>query len=121
MNSTEIQELRKELRHFSGTECYYRHFLYPKYVYTEGVKYLAEQAESYWLIDYIFSHQSLASIRGERFQVWKLNVQDHRAKMVVEEGNDKHIATFTIPYTDFPLESFTLWMVDKILLLPSEY
>ena len=43
-----------DLSQFIGTENYYRHWT-GHGVYTDGVKYLAEKAGAYWLIDAILS------------------------------------------------------------------
>ena len=43
------------------------------------------------------------------------------AMVTVEDGNYNQLAKQNIPYTDFPLMDFTFWLVNGILLLPSEY
>lgn len=121
MNNDEINRLKTELRYFSGSEQYYRNPLFGGYVYTEGVQHLAEQAGAYWLIDTILSHQLEPKLKGQPFQVWKMTVQDDSAAVTVEDGNDNIITSLTIEFTDFPLEEMTLWLVDKTLMLPSEY
>jgi hypothetical protein len=118
---TETINLIQALKQFTGTEQWYRNPLFPKYLYTDGVKYLAEQAGAYWLIDYIFSKQNLRTIQEQGFQVWKLIVDDGRAIIKVEDGNENLIKEFKISYTDFPLKEFSLWFTDSVLLLPSEY
>ena len=61
-----------------------------KYNYTDGVRYLAQNAECYWLLEFIFSHQLNAKIKREPFQVWKIEVlKEGGAKIWVEDGNDK--------------------------------
>ena len=121
MEKSDIAVLKAELRQFTGSETFYSSSLYRGYVYTEGVKHLAGEAEAYWLIDYILSYQLDPNLTEQPFQVWKMTVQDNSATISVEDGNDKNIATFSIAYTDFPLEEITLWLIDKTLLLPSEY
>jgi len=59
--------LLKELQHFTGSEKFYRHPLFRIFVYTEGVQFLAEKAEAYWLIDYILSNQVDEKIKAEEF------------------------------------------------------
>ena len=46
---------RIDLSGFTGTENWYRYAMMPRFTYTDGVKYLAEQAKAYWLLDAIFS------------------------------------------------------------------
>ncbi len=121
MNNDNINILKNELKQFTGSENCYQNPLFRGYVYTEGVKHLAKQAEAYWLIDYVLSHQLDPKVKVYPFQTWKLITQDNSATVTVEDGNKNEIASFTIGYTDFPLEEITLWLVDKTLLLPSEY
>lgn len=122
MKKEDIGRLKAELRQFTGTEQYYYNPLFKDFKYTDGVKFLAERAGAYWLLDYIFSNQPHRSLRGEAFQVWKIRVnQDDSATLTVEDGNDNVLTTFRIEYTDFPLEEFNLWLIDKVLILPSEY
>ena len=37
------------------------------------------------------------------------------------DGMDHELAAQAIPFTDFPLEEVSLWLVDGTLMLPSEY
>ena len=46
---------------------------------------------------------------------------NNSATVTVEDGNDNIITSLTIEFTDFPLEEMTLWLVEKTLMLPSEY
>jgi len=42
-----------DLAQFTGSEQLYRHSLVKRFCYTDGVKYIAERAGAYWLIDEI--------------------------------------------------------------------
>lgn len=122
MDKQETGAFKAELRYFTGSETIYRHGLFHGYVYTEGVQYLAERGGAYWLIDHILANQALAVLKGQPFQVWKMAVNDDEsARIAVEDGNGHELTFFHLGYTDFPLEEMTLWLVDKTLLLPSEY
>ena len=113
-------KLIENLKQFTGTEQWYKNPLFPQYLYTDGVKYLAEAAGAYWLIDYVFSNQILETIKKQPFQLRELTIDNNEATMKVEDGNEMLIKEFKISYTDFPLEKFTLWFADGVLLLPSE-
>ena len=52
MNSTHT--LISELSQFIGTENFYR--ITPRHLLTDGTKYLAEKAQSFWLMDAVASH-----------------------------------------------------------------
>lgn len=111
-----------DLAQFTGTEVWYRHALSPGVTYTQGVQFLAEKGEAYWLLDKIATNQLVAEIRAQPFQVWKLVVFDGAtATLSMEDGNGALIYSERIEYTDFPLPEITLWCVDRVILLPSEY
>ena len=112
------------LEQFTGTERYYKHWL--GILYTDGVKYLAEEAGAYWLIDAIASWQASPKVKRDRMlqriQFWKLRVNpDNSAVLVCERDSDDVALTQEIEYTDFPLESVTLYLSECVLMLPSEY
>lgn len=122
MPKQENHSLKSELRHFCGSDQFYRNPLFKGYVYTEGVQHLAEQGECYWLIDYIFSHQLEPQLKAQPFQVWKIHVNEKdQAVFTVEDGNKEQVMQRHLGYADFPFQHFTLWLVDKTLMLPSEY
>ena len=111
-----------DLRQFIGTENRYRHWLKPNVVYTDGVKYVADHAGAYWLVDEIAIGQFDSRIAAEPIQFWKLLVCDDRsAELRCEDGNDRCVFSKRIGYTDFPLPEIALYFTDDTLLLASEY
>jgi hypothetical protein len=111
-----------DLSHFTGTEKWFRHSLVSSVTYTEGVQYLAEQAGAYWLVDKIATNQLVAEIRAQPFQSWRLTVNpDASATLEAEDGNGNVLYSEFIHFTDFPMPDMTLWCVDRVILLPSEY
>ena len=116
-------ELCRNLAQFSGTERYYR--THPGLLATDGAKYLADQAEAYWLLDIIWS--VLPKITDE-FAVLELSVQDNRrAAVVIHDGREPQTSYHEqdIPWTDFPLEQMKLYIQqnghERVVMLPSEY
>ena len=68
------------------------------------------------------SWQLQHKIAAAPFQIWKLTVRaDRTATATATNGGDRELATQAIPFTDFPLEEVSLWLVDRTLMLPSEY
>lgn len=116
-------QLNSELRNFSGTETWFRHGLFRKYLYTEGIQFLAEKAECYWLLDKIFALQDdQPSVKAEEFQTWDLIVyQDKTAQLKCGNGNGHVVYSEIISFTTFPLSKIRFYMTDNILLLPTEY
>jgi len=108
---------------FTGTETWWKNPMFPGYSYTDGVRYVAQEAEAYWLIDLIFSHQLDPKARAEDFQVWKLTVApDNTATAIMTDGNSEEpIIRQDIEYTSFPDPDMMMWLIDKALMLPGEY
>ena len=108
---------KADLKQFTGTEQYYRHL--KGIVYTDGVKYLAEKAGAYWLIDLVASYQPL----DVEFQVWKLRKNGDSYIAECTDGNDNLVRSQDIPYTDFPQDMmpFELYFQNGVIFLPSEY
>ena len=114
-------ELESGLAMHTGSTRWFRHWT-RRLVYTEGVQYLAEKANAYWLIDLVASWCSHPSLRNEEFVVWKLIVKaDHTATAIADDGNGRELARQDISLTDFPLDEVSLYLTDNTLLLPSEY
>ena len=121
MGSFNPDQFKQELRHFTGSECVYRHS-FSKGTYTEGVQFVASQLGAYWLLDLIFSLQWKREVLEQDFQTWKLRVDDdNTASLTLEDGNGNAVLTHKLPFTDFPLPEFTFWLTNDVLLLPSEY
>ncbi len=113
---------KEELRHFTGSENWYRHGLNRTMLYTDGVQHLAERAGAYWLIDEIALAQLIPSIASQAFQVWQLDVRaDRTASLSCTDGNCLPVHAKDITFTDFPLESIRLYVTNRTILLPSEY
>jgi hypothetical protein len=112
-----------ELAQFTGSEHWYQHAVNRKVRFTDGAKYVADQAGAYWLLDEIALIQPYDKrVAAEVFQVWKLMVNaDCSAELSCEDGNDNIVYTKTIPVTDFPESGITLWFTGNTILLPSEY
>ncbi|WP_371380582.1 DUF6876 family protein [Sporomusa aerivorans] len=107
----------------TGTENYHKFSPIPGFpVITDGVLALAEAAGYYWLLDIIGSYQSNGKL-DKAFQVWTLNVNtDNNSTAVVRGYNDRTLIVMQkIPYTDFPPGEVKLYLIDGVILLPSEY
>jgi hypothetical protein len=112
-----------DLRQFTGSEQWYRHGIVRDVLFTDGAKYVADQAGAYWLLGEIALAQRYEkSVAGEEFQLWKLKVNpDHTATLACEDRNGRAIYSKAIEYTDFPLPEVALYFTSKTILLPSEY
>lgn len=133
MNAT---ELRENLNHFTGTENYHRwSMLFRKCVLTDGTKFLAENAQCYWLMDAIASHIPTAAradqrCRSMQFATLKKNDDKTAILTIVADKGEKPVVEQHIDYTDFPLDEIQVWVsvggteqdgMLWVLMLPSEY
>ncbi len=110
------------LNQFTGTENYYRHGLNPQVLFTDGAKHVADEGGAYWLLDLIAIAQRYNKpVASEEFQVWCLKVQtDRSATLTAENGNGLQVHTQRVEWTDFPVETITLWYENNVIYLPSE-
>jgi hypothetical protein len=101
-NTTEISEC--DLAQFIGTEHYYEHSMLPGFVYTDGVKFLAERAGAHWLVDLVASWQTEPKVRDEPFQLWTLELDGEGGAVayVQSDSDEPRLAEQVIEYTDFP-------------------
>ena len=106
------EKLKDELRYFSGSETWHNwSALYPCFLLTDGAKFLADEAEAYWLMDIIGSYQGKL-LPKEPFQVWRLIVggsdyqkyldyqksrQDPRYHLTVQAVLDSKKAGLSVP------------------------
>ncbi len=105
----------------NGSENLYR-YSFSNFIYTDGVKSLAQQCNAYWLIDAIISHQVDATVAKETFQVWDLKrVANNSFTIIATDGNHNSVTSQKIPFSDFPYDMATLWFVNNCIMLPTEY
>ncbi len=102
---------------FYGSEEWFRHPLNRNILFTEGAKYVADEAGAYWLLDRI----ALSEEPRGPFQAWKLTVQANKGILVCEDGNGNCLSKSEPFFTDFPEPGITLWCIEGTILLPSEY
>lgn len=119
MSKFNVAQFNNDIAQFTGTEQWYRHTT--GLLYTDGVKFMATECGAYWMIDYALSYQLEKWARAQSFQVWQFTRSGESMKVEVTDGNNNLVQLLDIEFTDFPLNEFTLWFVDGVLLLPSEY
>ena len=116
---------REELSQFYGTEHYYQwSALFRNMALTDGAKYVAERASAYWLMDAIASY--LPKYQRGGFAVAKLVKRKKDWLLTVDFGDGgKPLARQIIEYSDFPLDSITLYIAPGnggwVIMLPGEY
>lgn len=115
------EQLADALCGFTGSEQFYR--MYPNVIITEGVKFLCDQARCYWLLDCIFSYQTIRKVAREPFQVIDLAVdlEKRTGLILVTDGNELDLYHQALEFTDFPMRTIKLYYTDQTVLLPWEY
>jgi len=126
MDSKAIQ-LKDNLKLFNGTGDFYSNRI-TNTVYTDGIKYLAEEGNCYWLINdasivakSLIEKSRFISIDFNRLSEEEQSERGCEAIITYGDGNDNILYTQEYPYTDIPLDELRLFFVNETLLLPSEY
>lgn len=126
------------LNQFTGTEQYHRvNSIFPRILATDGAMSAGDVCSAYWLLDLIASHQPKIGKKfgkhGVEFQNWTLkkNKKNSGAVVTCDDGNGVILAKQKIPFTDFPLDEFSMYCnlaeLDSqnrpimVIMLPSEY
>jgi hypothetical protein len=81
------ETFKAEVSQFRGTENYYAHPLVSRFVWTDGVQYVAERAGAFWLVDLIAVHQPTIRRHAQywvlrAFQFWHLEVKTDRSAVL---------------------------------------
>jgi hypothetical protein len=116
-------ELKSSLSHFTGTTRYIRD-PFTGLMHTDGIEHLAERAGAQWLISDIgavFRHHP--GIKGIAFQLWTLTVdEDNTAILTCREDCDTPaLYEQRYEYTDFPVGTWKMYLINGVLMVPSEY
>jgi hypothetical protein len=111
-----------QLKRFRRSSERYAHWP-GDFFYTEGVRFLAEGARCYWLIAVIaiLQERALQDYWLRQFQLWELLVEDHRGILICSRDSEDEAFRRTLPITDFPIDSLTLYVQGGVLMLPSEH
>jgi hypothetical protein len=105
MEHSRSSALLAELAQFTGTQTYTR--ITRRHLLTDGARYLADQAECYWLMDAVASHLDEIGTQ-DWFVLIRMELQGTTATLIYEDGNGLEHARQAIPYTDFPLDEIRL-------------
>ena len=124
MGNTRIEpaQLRAELQQFTGTEKWYRHWINRRMLFTDGVKFFAENAGggAFWFLDVIATEIFRLQAK-EPFLVVVLDVEDNHAEITADDGDGNVVYTRRIDYTDAPEGAWRFYLCDNVVMVPSEY
>lgn len=124
---TQVNEITAGLQHFHGTEMFYQIPLL-RTRFTDGLKYLANAAECFWLITDVsviakslMQRSEFITIDYKRLSKKKQEISGYEAEISYSDGNDTILEKHRYRSTDFPLDELRLFFVNNTLMLPSEY
>ena len=123
----QVNEIKEGLQHFHGSEMFYQIPLI-RTRFTNGLKYLANVAECFWLITDVsviakslLNRSHFITIDFKRLSEEKQDYTGYEAEIIYSDGNGNVFETHQYNFTDFPLDELRLYFVDNTLMLPSEY
>lgn len=101
-----------------GTEHWYRYFPNNNFLYTDGVKTFAENAEAYWFITEVF-----LMVHGLPEDLYKitLKVEGSKADIIITDGDCKEVKRKHISFTDCPEGTWDFYYTDNVFLWYMEY
>ena len=85
--ATTAAELQAYIAQVNGFGTHYRHPL-SGMTYSEGVKYVADQAGAYWLIDLILIASKFEHLQGkcEGLEFWVLTTKNGQGELTCTDG-----------------------------------
>ncbi|MCP4158757.1 MAG: hypothetical protein GY760_01675 [Deltaproteobacteria bacterium] len=120
-------KIKEGLQHFNGSEMFYKIPLIGTR-FTDGLKYLANKAECFWLItDASVIAKSLSNrshfitIDFKRLSGKEREEEQCEAIIKYSDGNGNIYEMHRYNITDFPLDELRLFFVNNTLMLPGEY
>jgi hypothetical protein len=120
-----IFQIKRALAQFTGTEGYHKHLFPGKspILLTDGCDFIRNECKAWWLFDAILSYQCEKILRNVNFQIVELrqNMKDLSWLLTIrEDSNLKPLISQRIEFSDFPLDYLKLYVIQGIVLLPSE-
>ncbi|WP_026837696.1 DUF6876 family protein [Gillisia sp. JM1] len=123
----QVNEIKEGLQHFHGTEMFYSIPLL-RTRFTDGLKYLANVADCFWLITdtsvvakSLMDRSEFITIDFKRLSQEIQESKGYEAEIIYTDGNDTILEKQEYRATDFPLDELRLFFVNDTLMLPSEY
>ena len=123
----QVNEIKEGLQHFHGTEMFYQiPILRTRFM--DGLKYLANVADCFWLITdtsviakSLMNRSEFITIDFKRLPEEKQEIIGFEAEIIYTDGNDNILEKHGYRATDFPLDELRIFFVNDTLMLPSEY
>jgi hypothetical protein len=105
---------------------WWRHPLYGPVLYSDGVRYVAEAGDAWWLVQ-IITATAPATVPASpldeaALQVWRLVVANREAILRCDDGHGHLLYEHPPLRTDFPLPGLVIVVIEgRMMMLMSEY
>ena len=118
----EEKQILNELSLNTGTEQYFK-IPFSSFVYTDGINNLIEKCKCWWLISDIGILLQCEKKYNKDFLILTIEVNKDKSAVITlkEDTNEKPIYTKKLDYTDFCLSKYEFFIINKVMLLKSEY
>lgn len=129
---TMSETIKLNLEQFHGTRNWWKHTA-QFFLYTDGIKYVVEKCEAFWLLDVVQSFQLKKDFWNMKYQFWHLEVDPKANEGVIimrADMGEPELINQKIPHTDFPVHTLDFYVVSdlclqsslsKVMMLPGEY
>lgn len=129
MNTTELthNQLLNDLQQFYGTEAWYRISPFTNVVITDGVKFFAEKCNCFWLFQDFIGLEGYKAHKAEpdRFTVVNVVVTKSHSVQISFTHDTGEKPYWTSHVKDvlklIPIGEYRFYLIDNVVLLPSEY
>ena len=126
MTALTYEELHSELNNFYGSMAYYKANIFSNIVITEGVRYFCDICECYWLLDEAIIYALRELSKKYSFLIVEFKVTNKRGTTYIEVKEDSNTELLFKRRTKdllnkIPIGEYKFYLIDNVMLLPSEY
>lgn len=126
MTALTYEELHSELNNFYGSMAYYKANIFSNIVITEGVRYFCDICECYWLLDEAIIYALRELSKKYSFLIVEFKVTNKRGTTYIEVKEDSNTELLFRRRTKdllnkIPIGEYKFYLIDNVMLLPSEY
>jgi Family of unknown function (DUF6876) len=118
--------LKRALKKIKKTRAYHK-YLHPgisPIQISDSCKFILENCDSSFLFDSILKSQELKILKGVAFKIFifqQLKKDLSWELSCIASAGEKPLIILRKEHSQFPIDFIKLWMINNVLLLPSEY
>jgi hypothetical protein len=121
----ETYRFKLALREFRRAKNFYN-YLYPgksPILISPACKFILEKCDSSFLFDSILKSQELKILKDVNFKIYKLRQLRNDMSWTLSCYSDlemKPLIKLSLPFSNFPLQEITIWVIQNVAILPQE-